>query len=116
MDARPGDYVCICVTDIGSGMSPDVLARAFDPFFTTKSTGKGTGLGLSQVYGFVKQSGGHVKIDSHSDEGTAVRIYLPRYLGSEPLGAKRAPREAQSLATAIRKPCSWSRTKRACAA
>jgi len=95
VDARPGDHVAIAVTDTGSGMSLEVLARAFDPFYTTKSTGKGTGLGLSQVYGFVKQSDGHVKIDSSIGEGTTVRVYLPRYHGAlQPVAA--APRETQS--------------------
>jgi PAS domain S-box-containing protein len=74
----PGDYVCIAVSDSGSGMSEMVKARAFDPFFTTKGVGQGTGLGLSMVYGFVKQSGGHVELDSEVGCGTAVRIYLPR--------------------------------------
>lgn len=82
VDARAGDYVLISVADSGSGMAPEVLARAFDPFYTTKSPGKGTGLGLSQVYGFVKQSEGHVRIDSKLGGGTAVYIYLPRYLGA----------------------------------
>jgi signal transduction histidine kinase/ActR/RegA family two-component response regulator len=97
MDVRPGKYVCLAVTDTGSGMSPDVLARAFDPFYTTKSTGKGTGLGLSQVYGFVKQSGGHVKLESELGKGTTVRIYLPRHLGTEESVAA-APREAEPAA------------------
>ena len=96
VDARPGDYVCICVTDFGSGMTPDVLARAFDPFFTTKTPGKGTGLGLSQVYGFVKQSDGHVKIDSQPGRGTVVRIYLPRHLGNEVAARGVAPREPRA--------------------
>jgi CheY-like chemotaxis protein len=96
LDARHGDYVCICVSDSGSGMEPEVLARAFDPFFTTKTPGKGTGLGLSQVYGFVKQSEGHVRIDSQPGRGTAVRIYLPRYLGKETPTRSAAPREMQA--------------------
>ena len=76
-DARPGDYVEIDVTDSGLGMSRDVLNRVFEPFFTTKPTGQGTGLGLPQIYGFVKQSGGFVRIESSPGRGTSVRIYLP---------------------------------------
>jgi signal transduction histidine kinase len=77
-ELSPGSYVAITVSDTGYGMTPDVLARAFDPFFTTKAQGKGTGLGLSQVYGFARQSGGTVKIESKVGIGTRVRIYLPR--------------------------------------
>jgi CheY-like chemotaxis protein len=80
-DAKPGQYIAICVSDTGSGMPADVIAQAFDPFFTTKPIGQGTGLGLSMVYGFAKQSEGHVRISSEVGQGTTVNIYLPRYHG-----------------------------------
>jgi len=81
-DLRSGQYVAICITDTGTGMPPDVIERVFEPFFTTKPLGQGTGLGLSMVYGFAKQSEGHVRIYSEVGQGTTIRIYLPRYRGT----------------------------------
>ncbi|CAN5342936.1 PAS domain S-box protein [soil metagenome] len=97
----PGDYICIDVADTGIGMAADVVARAFDPFFTTKPIGQGTGLGLSMIYGFARQSNGHVMIDSTPGAGTSVRIYLPRHDGDAatqpislgPIGKYRASGE-----------------------
>ena len=77
-EIEPGQFVMTAISDTGNGMAPEVAARVFDPFFTTKPTGKGTGLGMSQVYGFVKQSRGHIKIYSEPGAGTTVKIYLPR--------------------------------------
>jgi PAS domain S-box-containing protein len=86
-EIAPGKYVAITLSDTGSGMPPAVLSRVFEPFFTTKEVGKGSGLGLSQVYGFARQSGGHITIESEVDRGTAVRLYLP---WTEPVHASGA--------------------------
>ena len=97
-DAVPGQYVVVAVSDTGEGMPQDVLERAFEPFYTTKDVGQGTGLGLSQIYGYLKQSGGHAKIYSELDRGTTVKLYLPRQLApSEPAQAEK-PEEPRLLA------------------
>src|SRR5262249_3937201 len=91
IDVKSGQYVMLSVTDTGHGMPRGVVERAFDPFFTTTEQGKGTGLGLSMVYGFVKQSGGHVKIYSEPGQGTSVKVYLPRYAGAAQDATESAP-------------------------
>ena len=95
----PGDYICIAVTDTGVGMSAEVAARAFDPFFTTKPIGQGTGLGLSMIYGFARQSDGHVTIDSKIGQGTSVKLYLPRHHGDTAAQHAPAVRAAQHAST-----------------
>ena len=99
-DMPPGQYVAVCVTDTGTGMPPDVAARAFDPFYTTKPPGKGTGLGLSMIYGFAKQSGGQVRIYSEVGHGTTVKIYLPRHRGAAGETEAVEPREVAPRAHA----------------
>ncbi|WP_428151838.1 PAS domain S-box protein [Brevundimonas sp.] len=94
VELAPGDYVCVTVSDTGSGMNAETMRRVFEPFFTTKAVGKGTGLGLSQVYGFARQSGGGVKITSTVGEGTEIRVYLPPALADDDpqeAGPRRVP-------------------------
>jgi PAS domain S-box-containing protein len=95
----PGDYICIDVTDTGTGMSAEVVARAFDPFFTTKPIGQGTGLGLSMIYGFARQSNGHATIDSKLDQGTSVKLYLPRHQGQSSVEQAAGVHASQHAAT-----------------
>ncbi|MBV8836961.1 MAG: response regulator, partial [Alphaproteobacteria bacterium] len=90
-DVIPGPYVMVAVSDTGAGIPPELRDKVFDPFFTTKEPGKGTGLGLSMVFGFIKQSGGHIKIYSEIGHGTAVKMYLPRAIGVADAVSDAAP-------------------------
>ncbi|WP_284317374.1 ATP-binding protein, partial [Methylobacterium gnaphalii] len=105
-DLEPGQYLSLCVTDTGTGMAPDVIAKAFEPFFTTKPIGQGTGLGLSMIYGFVRQSGGQVRIYSELGDGTTMCLYLPRHYGTADEGEavptlSNAPRAEQGQTVLI---------------
>jgi CheY-like chemotaxis protein/two-component sensor histidine kinase len=103
VEVQPGQYVMLSVSDTGEGMSAAQMARAFEPFFTTKGPGKGSGLGLSMVYGFVKQSRGHVKLYSERGHGTTVRLYLPRADGpvDQPVALERAEADFAGSATVL---------------
>jgi CheY-like chemotaxis protein len=97
-EVAPGQYVLLALTDNGAGMSKEILAQAFDPFFTTKEIGQGTGLGLSQVYGFIKQSGGHIKIYSQPGDGTTVKMYLPRLVAANAAASGTTTRDDPTVA------------------
>jgi CheY-like chemotaxis protein len=99
-DIEAGQYVLLCVSDTGTGIRTEILDRVFEPFFTTKPQGEGSGLGLAMVHGFVKQSGGHIRIYSEQGHGTTVKIYLPRATGDEKVAAVPAGKPARATPTA----------------